>query len=110
MQQREASPAETLEARFAIRAMQKHEKLWKVAEGRLGLRASVGFLLPLLLIGLGVLQLVEDQGLRVLMRGAGGFLYVLLGMVLLGVAMWTHVQLQLHALRDLVKRLEQEQA
>lgn len=62
MKQREVSTAEHLEAKLTIRAMRKHEQLWKAAEGRLGWRESLGSFLPLLVIGVGLLQLLRDHG------------------------------------------------
>ena len=110
MKEHEVSTAERLDAKLTIRAMRKHDQLWRVAEGRMTWAESIGFLLPVVLIAIGLLQVSRDEGILDLVKNAGGAGYVALGLVLVGTFIWSHFQRQLNALRELLRRLERERS
>jgi hypothetical protein len=110
MRHAEVSTAEHLDAKLALRSMRKHAELWKVAEGTMGWRGVVTLLPPVVLIAIGVAQLIQEKGLAELVREAGGAVYVLLGLVLLGSFLWSSTQRQLNAVLELMKRLENDRS
>jgi hypothetical protein len=102
------STAEKLDAKLTIRAMQDRLQLWRLAEGRFGWREIIVFLVPIVLITMGIAQLARDEGIVQLMLEAKGAGAIFLGLVFMALFMWNHTQRQLNALRHLVKRLERD--
>jgi hypothetical protein len=62
MEQREISPAERLDAKLALRAMRRHDELWRVAEGRTRWVEAAGLLLALVIVAVGLLQISRETG------------------------------------------------
>ena len=102
MNEQEISAVERLDAKLALRAMQRHDRLWRTAQGRVRWTEAVGFLAALVLVAIGLFLdvLNANQGLSA----------VILGIALLGSFLWSHTQRQLNALLELVKRLELERS
>ena len=99
MSERDISTPQELDAALAGSAMQKHEKLWKVAEG-----GSVRWTdLITALIG-GLLALTGLYGTVVEEEFVGAF-QLALGLSLLGFSMVRHQQTQIDALREIVREL-----
>lgn len=101
MNKPEISTPEQLDAALRASALRKHAQLWKVAEGRsfpwaeaLGLACAVLFLA----IGMA----------RGFSQDAGGAIQLALGVLMVATFVWSHMQRQLNALVEVVKRLERE--
>ena len=110
MNEREISAVERLDAKLALRAMQRYDRLWQTAQGRVRWTEAVGFLAALVLLAIGLLQLSSDKGFLEVFTANKGLSLVVLGMASLGSFLWSHTQRQLNALLELVKRLELERS
>lgn len=100
MTEHKISTPEELDVVLGANALRKHAQLWKVAEGRsfrwadaLGLACAV----PLVVISIA--QLSPD---------AGGAIQLGLGLLMMASFVGSHMQRQLNALVELVKRLERD--
>lgn len=108
MNEQDIATPRDLDVALSANALRKHSQLWKVAEGRffrwvdlLGLCCAA----LLLAIGLvGALRVADDSG----GREQVGFFFAITATLMIALFLWTHMQRQLQALLELVKRLEQE--
>lgn len=110
MEQREIFVADQVDAKLAINAMRRRDRLWRTAQGRTGWAELFGFLSALLLVAIGLIELGRSQGFREFLDAKDGLFFVLLGVVLLGGSLWSHTQRQINAVLELVKRLEVERS
>jgi uncharacterized membrane protein YiaA len=99
MRDREISTPQELDTALAGSAMQKQEKLWKVAEGR-SFRWTdlIAALLGCLMTLTGLYGTVVEQGI------VGAF-QLAFGLSLVGFSMLRHQQNQIDALREIVREL-----
>lgn len=112
MKEREVTLAEQIDAKLTISAMRKRVQLWRIAEGRMRWGEGISFLAPLLLIGIGIARLAQEDGLMALLRESEtrGIAYVVIGIVMLVSCLFTHRERQLNALIEIVKRLERDRS
>jgi|SRR5690606_13108790 len=110
MDEQEISAVERLDAKLALRAMQRHDRLWRTAQGRMRWTEAVGFLPALGFVAIGLLELSRGKGFLEALAANKGLIFVVLGMSSLGSFLWSRTQRQLNALLELVRRLELERS
>jgi hypothetical protein len=100
MEAQEISTPRDLDTALGANALRKRAQLWKVAEGRSFRWAeALGLAAGLLLVVIGASRFSED---------AGGTVLLALGLAMAVGTVLGHLQRQLSALVEVVKRLERE--
>ena len=103
MTKHDISTPEELDTALSANALRRHDQLWKVAEGRsIRLVEALGLVSAVLLVAIGVVTGFSQN--------AVGAVQLALGVLLIGSFIWTHMQRQVNALAELVKKLEREQS
>jgi hypothetical protein len=101
MKEHEISTPEQLDVSLSASALRKHVQLWKVAEGRSFRWAeALGLACAVLFLAIGIA--------RGFSQDAGGAVQLALGVLMVAGFIWSHMQRQLNALVEVVKRLERE--
>jgi len=102
MKEHDISTPADLDVALSANTLRKHSQLWKVAEGRSFRWAeALGLVCAVLFVGIGVARFAEQ---------ASGAIQIALGLAMLATFVWGHLQRQVNALAEIVKRLERERS
>ena len=102
MKEHEISTPDDLDVALSANLLRKHSQLWKVAEGRsFRWTEALGLAIAVLLVAVGIARFSEE---------ASGTIQIAIGLALVASFIWSHMQRQLNALVELVKRLEDKRS
>ena len=108
MQEHDIATSSELDVALSAKQLRKHSQLWKVAEGRAFRWVDLlGLVCAILLFATGVIGAFRIAG------NSGGreqiaLVFSIMATLMVAMFLWSHMQRQLQALLELVKRLEQE--
>jgi hypothetical protein len=106
VKQTEPATEVQLNAQLAIQDVSERARLWRLAEGRFGWKLRIATLVPLLLLVLGIAIRILDHGFEGFIGEDAGAYFIVLGLALTGLNLWSSTQRQIGALRELLMAME----
>jgi hypothetical protein len=104
--QTDISTEAQVNAQLALQDLNQRTRLWRLAEGRFGWPIFVAGLLPVLLVIIGLVIRFLESGFAGIMGKDPSSYYIVLGIALFTLMLWSNTQRQIGAMRILLKDLE----
>lgn len=106
MKQNDIATGAQLEAQLAISELNARTQLWKFAEGRFDWPVRIAGIVPVLIVLVGLVLRLLESGLAGFMGKDPASYFIVLGVSLVGLNLWSNTQRQISAMRVLLKDIE----
>jgi hypothetical protein len=106
VKQTESATSELFDAQATARAVKDREELWRIAEGRFGMRGIVSSAVPLLFIVAWGAQQIYERGVSGFIHEAQSFYLLVIGVALNGIYTSGTTEQRLRALYQIAKSHE----